>query len=199
MGTLAAYAGPEWDLTFFEIDPVILRVASNPHLFSYLTQCRGVVHVKMGDARISLAQAPDHAFDLLVVDAFNSDSIPIHLLTREAMQLYVNKIAPGGLILFQISNRYLDLEPVIANLAHFAGWSGFINRENSHLTNYKHSSHFDSTWTILAAQPERLSTLAQDARWKSLPSNPTISPWTDDYSNILAVVRHPWSFLPSDS
>jgi spermidine synthase len=122
-GALAAYAAPGERWTFFEIDPAVIAIARDPRLFTYLADAlrRGAVRVVAGDARVSLAAVADGSFDLLVLDAFSSDSIPAHLLTREALALYLRKLAPRGVMAFHISNRTLDLEPVVAAAADALG------------------------------------------------------------------------------
>src|SRR4029079_9714963 len=117
VGTLATYATPDQRWTFFEIDPAIERIARTPEWFGFLNACGSRCTVVTGDARISLASMPEHAYDLIVLDAFSSDSIPLHLMTREAMDVYLSRLAPGGALLFHISNRHLQLAPVVGRLA----------------------------------------------------------------------------------
>ena len=121
IGTLAAYseAGQQW--TFFEIDPAIADLASNPKQFTYLSDSPAQTRIVLGDARIALTKEPANAFDVLVVDAFSSDAVPVHLLTREALQLYLQKLDAGGVLAFNITNSYLNLTPLIADLADDAG------------------------------------------------------------------------------
>src|SRR3954470_15480219 len=121
-GTLSCYALPGQDWTFFEIDPAIPRIASDPSRFPFLSRCAPHARIVLGDARLSLARRPPGRLDLLAVDGFSSDAIPIHLLTREALQVYRRALKPEGLLLVHISNRYLDLEPVLAAAAKSDGW-----------------------------------------------------------------------------
>ncbi|HSH61038.1 MAG TPA: fused MFS/spermidine synthase, partial [Acidimicrobiales bacterium] len=125
-GSLACYgeAGQRW--TFYEIDPTVARVARDTRLFTFLRDCPPVTDVVLGDARLSLTREPNRHFDVLVVDAFNSDAIPVHLLTREALALYVDKLRDGGVLAVHITNRYLDLRPVLADLAADAGLAAFV-------------------------------------------------------------------------
>ncbi|HEV8060862.1 MAG TPA: fused MFS/spermidine synthase, partial [Gemmataceae bacterium] len=116
-GSLAAYGQAGQTITYYEIDPVVKRIAMDDSLFTFMTDSKAKMNVVLGDARLTLAGAPDGSFDLLVLDAFTSDAIPIHLMTREAMQIYKRKLAPEGILAINISNRYLDLEPVVARLA----------------------------------------------------------------------------------
>jgi SAM-dependent methyltransferase len=188
-GSLAYYAraGDAW--TFYEIDPAVKRIAEDPRWFSFLAECRTETRdFIVGDARLKLAEAPPGKFDLLVLDAFSSDAIPVHLLTQEAMQLYVDKLADGGLIAFHVSNRYLNLQPILAKLAQSTGpklaarhWED----ENRDLN----IGRFPSQWIILAKSEADLGALAKDARWEKLTADASTPLWTDDFSNILSAVQ----------
>src|SRR5206468_2711821 len=116
-GVLAAYSEPGQELTYFEIDPVVEKIAEDPRLFTFLADARARgtrLSVVLGDARITVQRVAPGTFDMFFLDAFSSDAIPVHLLTREALAIYADKLAPGGLLVFNISNRYLDLNPVLA-------------------------------------------------------------------------------------
>ena len=121
-GTLATYARPGQRWTFYEIDPLVERVARDPRFFTYLEDCQAdSVEIVLGDARLQLRSAPDHGYQLIVLDAFSSDSLPVHLISREALALYRAKLATGGVLAFNLSNRYLDLDPVMSRQAQDAG------------------------------------------------------------------------------
>ena len=122
-GVMACYHQPHQQFTFYEIDPTVLRIAQNRRYFTYLSDCGPPVRVVLGDARLSLRDAPAHGYGMMVLDAFSGDSIPTHLLTREALALYLTKLAPNGVLAFHISNRYLDLHGVLGALANDAGLS----------------------------------------------------------------------------
>jgi spermidine synthase len=130
-GTLATYSAPgqQWD--FYDIDPSIVSIASNPQLFTFLSKCtRGSYRVILGDARLKLQEAPQGYYGLIVMDAFSSDSVPAHLLTIQALELYLAKLTPEGVLAFHISNRHLNLEPLLAGLSRRAGLSAYIvNKE----------------------------------------------------------------------
>lgn len=118
-GTTACYGEKGDTITYYEIDNTVVKIASNPEYFTFLTDCRArgcEVKIELGDARLELVHAPDHSYNVIVVDAFSSDAIPIHLLTKQAFELYMKKLAPGGYLLVHISNRHLNLAPVVANL-----------------------------------------------------------------------------------
>ena len=120
-GAVAAYGKPGQEFTFYEIDPVVTRLASDPRHFRYLADSPARIGVVTGDARLMLGKAPDGHYGLILLDAYSSDSIPVHLLTREAMRLYLSKLAPGGRIALHISNLHMDLRPVVASLGRDAG------------------------------------------------------------------------------
>jgi hypothetical protein len=200
-GTIAAYGRPGQRITFYEIDPAVVQIARNPKLFTYLADCRARVEVIVGDARLSLAQGSSDGnrddplphgqpprFDLLLVDAFSSDAIPVHLLTREALALYFRRLAVHGVLAVHISNRHLDLEPVLGNLAADAGLAGRVCNDREDKTVGK----FASQWVALARRAEDLGRLAHDQRWKPLATRPECRLWTDNYSNILDVLN--WDF-----
>jgi hypothetical protein len=157
-----------------------------------LKDCPAEISVVLGDARLSLANATDHLYDLIILDAFSSDAIPIHLLTREALKLYLSKLSEGGVMVFHISNRYLDLKPVLGHFAHDLHLVGLVQDDMDLSEDEKKAKKAPSTWAVMARQPFDLSQLAADHRWKPLPSMPKSRLWTDDFSNILSVFK--WSF-----
>ena len=181
-GTVAAYANAGEDWTFYEIDPGIVRIATDPKYFSYVHDSPAPTHIVLGDARLSLARAPRAKYDLIVVDAFNSDAIPVHLLTREALAIYMDKLAPGGAVALHLSNRYLDLEPEVAALARERGLVARVGSAN--LSGFFISS---STWAVVARNEADLGPLSADSRWLPARLSPRVRPWTDDYSSLLSV------------
>jgi spermidine synthase len=194
-GTLAAYAQPGDRMVFYEIDRLVRTIAQNSAYFTYLSdaQARGVtLRIELGDARVQLEKArqerSSERYDLIVVDAFSSDAVPVHLLTRQALQLYLEMLTPRGLLALHLSNRYLDLERVAANLAEDAGLGG---RLLQHDDAAETDGGTRSTWAVLARTWEALGGLAEDARWTatSLEADPRVGVWTDDSHNLLAVIR----------
>jgi hypothetical protein len=187
IGTLAAYgeAGQQW--TFFEIDPAIADLASDPRQFTYLSDSPARTRIVLGDARIGLRKEPSGSFDVLVIDAFSSDSIPVHLLTREALKLYVEKLQPGGVIAFHISNNFLSLAPLVADLARDAGLVCLerydVQRESATM------GKASAQWAVVGRSLEALGPLAHDTRWRPVPAQLAPIAWTDDFSNPLRVVR----------
>jgi hypothetical protein len=187
-GTAAAYAraGQRW--TFYEIDPAVVRLARDPKFFKYLSVCSAApAEIVLGDARLKLRDAPAGGYGLIVLDAFSSDAVPAHLLTREALSLYLSKLAPGGLVVFHVSNRSLELERVVGALAADAGLVArvFADRE------YKPDTGKDpSTWVVVARATEDLGALDADARWQTLDERHyKLELWRDDFSNVVRVFK----------
>ncbi len=182
-GSMACYSKPGQQWTFYEIDPVIERIARDPGLFTYLRDCPGDFNVVLGDARLELAGAPEEGYGLIVADAFNSDAVPVHLLTREAIDLYLSKLKSDGVLAFDISNRYVELEPVLGNLAQDGGL--FCLGEYDEETEdepFKLESH----WVAVARDPADLGELVDDSRWHRCSRNDTSEIWTDDFSDLLS-------------
>jgi hypothetical protein len=187
-GSLACYGRPGQNWTFYEIDPAMEKIARDPELFTFLEDCPGEHEVVLGDARLSLQDVPDGHFGVLVVDAFNSDSIPVHLITREAIQLYMNKLTPDGILVVHISNRYLDLRPVLGNLAWDLGLSALYGSNPNtleHLAQGKSASH----WVALTRTLGDLGDLGTDPMWEDLVAEPGARVWTDDFSDVFSVFR----------
>jgi hypothetical protein len=188
-GGLAVYARPGQPFTFYEIDPLVVRLARDPRYFTFLRDSPGAVRVVVGDGRLSLAAAPPHSFRLIVLDAFTSDAVPVHLLTRQAVSLYLTKLTPHGFLAFNVSNRYLDLEPVLANLAQSLGLAGWIRNDTAVSPQEIADGKFASQWVVLARRPADVASLASDPRWQPLHPRPSIGIWTDDYSDLVGIVR----------
>ena len=173
-------------VTVYEIDQLDVDIASNPENFTFLSAAKGRVRVEVGDGRLKLQEAPDHGYRAIVLDAFSSDAIPTHLLTREAMALYRLKLAPDGLLIFNITNRNLDLNPVVSGLAQDAGLS-VIGRRYQPAT--KEALITRSEWVVLARSSRDLDYLRSlHPGWQSPPQEDRVT-WTDDYTNITSLIR----------
>jgi hypothetical protein len=184
-GGLACYARPGQSWTFHEIDPAVENLARDGRFFHFLGACGNQPRIVLGDARLTLGEVPDHGYDLIVIDAFSSDSIPLHLLTREALALYQRKLAAGGIVLFHISNRYLDLAPVVAALAKDAGAPA---RHLLYLPSDPGTIERLGAEVIAVGQPGgNLDFLADDAGWRSAPTPAAL--WTDERSDIISRIR----------
>jgi hypothetical protein len=188
-GSLACYKQPDQQWTFYEIDPSVVRIARDPAYFTYLGDCAPEAGMVLGDARLSLTSAPDHGYDLIVLDAYSSDSIPMHLITREALALYMRKLAPGGVLAFHISNLYLDLKPALGNLAADAGLAGLSRDDLVISAEEQASGKNGSQWAIMGRSASDLGAPAGDPRWLPLAPQPGTAVWTDDYSSILSAFR----------
>jgi spermidine synthase len=185
-GSLGCYARRDDRWTFFELDPDINRIAHDRKLFTLLPRCTPQARVVLGDGRLSLAKQPDHSFDLIGLDAFNSESVPVHLLTREALAIYTRKLAPHGLIVFNVTNHFVDLHSVLANLAANAG---LVAYERDDLNAGRKNGRAPSRWVVMARTPADLGRLPSDREWRKLGPDRSKRLWTDQYSNVLSVLR----------
>ncbi len=186
-GTLACYAAAGQRWTFFEIDPAVASIARTPGYFTYLADAPAQVGIVIGDARLSLTHLSTQSYDVIVLDVFSSDAVPVHLLTREALQVYLGHLAPGGLLLFHISNKYFDLRPIVAALA---GDARLVALAERHTTDEATIGQgiYPSEWVVMGRDAHDLGALVHDARWE-LTRPGDASPWTDQYSNLVSAVR----------
>jgi SAM-dependent methyltransferase len=186
-GAVAAYTRPADRLTFFEIDPQVIALATDPAHFSYTTECaRGAISYVLGDARLTLARQPRDTFDILLIDAFSSDSVPAHLLTVEAVRGYLTHLKPDGVLILHLSNRNLDLPGPAMAVAHAAGGFALVQK-------HRMAEGQPALWessedaVIVARSPQALAAFAADPRWR--PADPgSIRPWTDDYTNLAGAM-----------
>ena len=190
VGSLATYARPGQHWTFYEIDPAVERIARTRAYFTYLDDCGARCQVVLGDGRLSLLQAPPRKYGLIVLDAFSSDAIPVHLLTSEALTMYLTRLSAGGAIAFHISNRHLSLGPIVQRLAMAHGLVA-VEQLQPVSPSEAEAGKSPSDWVILARREADLGSLASDPRWHK-PSTSIDTPfWTDDFSNIVSVM-HFW-------
>jgi hypothetical protein len=198
VASLAAYADAGASFTFYEIDPVVARIAQDRALFTFVRDARdrgATVQVVLGDARIRLAEAPDAAFDALVLDAYSSDVVPTHLLTREAFALYLRKLSPRGFVLMNVSNRYLDLGRVIGAIAADAGLTVLTRLDELSTEDDRRAAREDgkapSRWIVAARRASDLDGLALGDSWTPLggPTLRSTAPWSDDYVNLVGCMR----------
>jgi hypothetical protein len=181
-GTMACYNKAGQQMTFYEIDPLIEYIARDESLFTYLRDCPGQKEVVLGDARLSLAEAPDDEYGIIVADAFSSDAIPVHLMTREAIDLYFDKLKENGVLLVHISNRHLELEPVLGNVAQDAGLACRAQNDVEQGPPGKFISH----WVMMAREDGNFGNMAENGRWQPCELDPDTAAWTDDFSNLLS-------------
>jgi spermidine synthase len=188
IGSLVTYASVNQQWTFYEIDPAVARIASDPHYFTFLTNAAIRPAIVLGDARLSLRDAVPHGYDLLVLDAFSSDAIPVHLMTREALAIYLGVLAEHGALAFHISNRHLDLEPVLGSLAHADHLTAILRSDRGPDVSTQMGKNA-SLWLMMARSPEDLLTLSTDRRWVTARTGANAGVWTDDFSNIWAALK----------
>lgn len=189
-GTMASHCETGQLLHYYDIDPAVVKIAQDPKFFTYVPNARerGVnVEMILGDARIAMEKQtrlkPDLKYGLIVVDAFTSDAIPIHLITREAVKVYLNKLADDGIIAFHISNRHLRLKPVLANLADHLQLAGIGQYDQEE----KAIGKSRSDWVLFTRKRENYGELVNDKRWEALKVEPRVGVWTDNFSNVLSV------------
>jgi spermidine synthase len=185
-GTLACRAEPGDTVHYYEIDPAMIRLATDPKNFSFLDECRPVT-ITLGDARLTLAEAPDESYDVIIVDAFTSDAIPIHLLTREAMAIYRQKLAPDGIVAIHVSNRHLELASVVAGIAKANGMVSRVS-ESADVTENDAEYVFLGTVVAATAKDENFGSIAKSESWELQKPDPKQWVWTDDYSNIIGSI-----------
>ena len=188
-GTLACWHRPGERWTFFEIDAAVLALSRSRH-FTFLPDCAPDAKVRLGDARLELAKDPPGSFDVLAIDAFSSDAIPLHLLTAEALAVYGRALADDGYLLIHISNRYFELEPQLAASIAKAGWSARALADYAGRDEGRKQGLSASVWVAVARDEARLAELTAGRRdWEPLLEQPGTRPWTDDHASILAAVR----------
>lgn len=183
-GATACHARPGESWTFYEIDPLVRRVAQATPYFTYLADCAPDARIEIGDARLTLRQAPAGHYDLLALDAFSSDAIPVHLLTREAMALYFARLRDDGMLLIHVSNRHFDLKRILARIASSMDLAA---RAQFHVPDAAGGK--PSEWVALARREADLGALAGDPRWVRLAADASAPLWTDSFSNILDALR----------
>jgi hypothetical protein len=208
-GTMAAYVEPGQKATFYELDSAIKRIAENPEYFTFLHDCKGTYQIVLGDARLKMEDhGRDHQYGLIVVDAFSSDAIPVHLLTKEAVELYRKRLAPGGVIALHISNRYLELKPVAARIAQELGMVALHQWDSDANAAGKQTSE----WVLVANQRADFGGLTDRTyegdddsgnkvtlhRWSDVKPDARSPLWTDDFSNFLQIMQWKQIFKMGD-
>ena len=184
---MAAYSTPGQQWTFYEINPNVINIARNRQYFTYLADCaKGSMEVVEGDARLNLQTAPAGHYGLIVLDAFSSDAIPVHLVTQQALDLYLSRLAQGGILAFHISSRSLNLKPILADLGENRKLIsiGFDDLKPSSL-----EGKDPSQWVVMARNSSEISNLSINSQWERLKTREGSRVWSDDFSNILRAIR----------
>ncbi|MBM3567898.1 MAG: hypothetical protein FJX46_03990 [Alphaproteobacteria bacterium] len=188
VGGLASYANAGEHWTFYEIDRDIIHMASDPRLFTLIEGAPAAIRIVEGDARLSVAREPDQQFSLIILDAFSSDSVPMHLLTLEAFEMYRRKIKPEGVILVHVSNRHLDLEPIVGRTAAALGLTARAAADDDDLPRGEADWKARTHWVFLTPRPETVTQLHDLPFWREARVAPG-KPWTDRHSNLLEAIR----------
>jgi SAM-dependent methyltransferase len=183
VGTLATYGRAGDTYRIYELNPEVLRLAQKS--FTYLSTSKAKIETALGDARLVLEREPNQQFDVLAIDAFSSDSIPVHLITREAMALYKRHLKPNGVVAFHISNRYLDLTGVTKQLANDAGMQALLVTDDPGDDSYL----YRSDWVLISSNTQLLSDLRDKGLGKEFGNNIRLRPWTDSFNNLFEVLK----------
>ena len=188
-GAAVYYAKPgeTWDI--YELDPAVCRYASDPRYFTFLRDCKAPYNIILGDGRVALSKAQNASYDLIVMDVYSSDSIPIHMMTREALELYFQKLSPCGVVLFHISNKHLSLEPVLANIAAAQGWAAAIREDKSLAEDERKDGKATSQWMAMARGVQDLSVLQGGRGWHLAKADPSKGIRSDQFSSVFAVFK----------
>ena len=180
-GTIACSGAPETRWTFYEINPAVVKVATDPRYFSFMTECQPHARILLGDGRLLLA-GEQQKFDLIVLDAFSSDAVPTHLMTVEAFSMYLDKLQATGMILANISNRFVNLDSVLSAIATRLGLSAAWRFDGTTIGLAR-----PSKWLVMARSPRIIAPLVDNAGWTMAPPNPA-QPWTDDHSDLISLL-----------
>ena len=184
-GTLACASEPGENWKFFEIDQTMVDTARDPKYFTYLQSCAPDLKPVIGDARLTFAREPDGIYDLIIVDAYSSDAIPIHLATEEAMKIYKDKLAPEGAVVMHVSNRHLELASVVVGIAEANDMKSWVYSEDSGRDN---EYIFATNVVVSARQAADVGRLASSDEWELTEAEDDERVWTDDYSNVLGAL-----------
>src|SRR5947209_5403215 len=184
-GTLSCASETGEDWKFFEIDQTMVDTARDPKYFTFIQNCEPDLKPVIGDARLTFAREPDGVYDLIIVDAYSSDAIPIHLATEEAMKIYKDKLAPHGAVVMHVSNRHLDLETVVVGIADANDLKSWVYNEDSG----RDGDYIFSTDVVISARVDAdVGRLASSKAWEQTEADERVRVWTDDYSNILGAL-----------
>ncbi|MFM6853011.1 MAG: hypothetical protein ACKOUM_02900 [Sphingopyxis sp.] len=197
-GTLACYRRPGQNWQFFEIDPAMVHIARDSGQFRFMPDCAQNVPIRLGDARLKLLEVPEHSIDLLAIDAFSSDAIPLHMLTREAFAVFDRAIARDGVVLVHISNRFIDLEPVLRGMVVHDGWSAMLRYDEPDAADTQ-LARTGSIWVAMSKDPAAVQRLVLSTRnvpnrrgeWRELDKNRPARLWTDDYASVMPLLMMP--------
>jgi hypothetical protein len=190
VGALSCYALPGQTFSFYEIDPQVVDIARDKRFFTFLSEMKGKYEIVQGDGRLMIANAPDHHYGMVVLDAFSSDSIPAHLLTEEAIGLYLAKLEKGVVLVFHITNRFLDMEPLLGNIANELGMF-CLSRQDFKVSIDDDRAGMSPSHYVVMGMPGRFPDLLLGRPgWHRTPVRSDMPIWTDQYSNLLSLIKH---------
>ena len=181
-GTLAVWGKPGDTYHFYDINPQVIEIAHSE--FTYLKDSKAAIEISLGDARLSLEREAPHAFDVLAVDAFSSDSIPVHLITREAMAVYLKHVKPGGAVVFHVTNRFLKLAPVVKEIADSLGLYSALIVDEAEETSFSKTD-----WVIVTRDKALIESDAVAGKASAIDKIPGLKPWTDDFNNLFQILK----------
>lgn len=180
VGTVKCFGNKASHVDFFEIDEMVKTIAEDSRYFTYLRDCPGTHAIVIGDGRVEIAKQPAEKYGLIVLDAYSSDSLPVHLITTQAIQIYMDKLVSGGILAFNVSNRHMDLRPLLGATARALGWVAYTKSFSSNTT-----LEYPSVWVVLAKKPQDLAPVfAKHKGWKAVGET-SHRPWSDDFSNVI--------------
>ena len=188
VGSIASYSKTGQVFHFYEIDPVIVEIAQDQKYFNFLSSMEGNYKIIIGDGRLELLDAPNSLYEMIILDAFSSDSIPVHLLTKDALKLYLSKIKTNGLVVFHISNKFVDLKPLLANLAREFGLIG-ISKFDYAVKDERISGKKPSEYVVVGQPCLMIDKLIQSYDWEKIIPHSKIPIWTDKHSNIVNLLK----------
>lgn len=190
VGALAWYVRPGQTLRYFEIDPLVYELAGEEEFFTYLSSARGKVDVVLEDGRLAMEREPDGSFDLIIADAFSSDAVPVHLLTREAVSIYREKLAAGGALLFNTSNRHVRLDAVAAAVGRALGMAVSVCKRPPLSREERSEGKTRASWLLMARSgPDLQRWTGSDGCWGALEEGKKVPVWTDAYTSLLPAIR----------
>jgi spermidine synthase len=182
-GSVAAYGTDNRHITFFDVDPQMVDVARR--FFSFVNRCGDDCDIQTGDGRLLLERQPDGEYDAIILDAFSSDAIPAHLVSREAVRMYLSKLNASGLLMFHVSNRYLDVETLVSTALVFEGVTAFVRHDSDETPPGKSSSHY----VVALKDPQAMESVPHREEWTQVFADGKIRPWTDDFSDLLSILK----------
>lgn len=189
VGSLACFSHPGRSFDYYEIDPDVVQISENPEYFTYLHDCGSPYQIIIGDGRLKIAEAANGTYDMIVIDAFSSDNIPVHVLTLEALEIYASKLKPDGFLLYHISNRHLNLEPVVKAIADKAGYHALIKLSPATPTPFNPEVAYFASLLVAVSKDASTLALLKQRGWRDLEAPDGYRPWTDDYANIAAALN----------